>query len=208
MCLKHTFLCFLIHTKASVHQISLNRHAVCPRSVALRTSKNKRGINCPDRGAVSLGRLLGWRCEGPMGISVPPPSGPQFAEVGELFPGKDHTSQDPWLCHGSQTGVFQPGQHLHRHVSSVISRHCPSFECARELQRCWQTFKVSLDSLSCGLYPGSSPAVRRDPGHGTQQQRVPSMAEGWGPASGTTPLDRPGTEAPPVDHPGGEVSLH
>lgn len=158
MCLKHTFLCFLIHTKASVHQISLNRHAVCPRSVALRTSKNKRGINCPDRGAVSLGRLLGWRCEGPMGISVPPPSGPQFAEVGELFPGKDHTSQDPWLCHGSQTRVFQPGQHLHRHVSSVISRHCPSFKCARELQRCWQTFKVSLDSLSCGLYPRSSPA--------------------------------------------------
>ena len=136
----------------------MNRHAVCPRSVALRTSKNKRGISCPDSGAVSPGRLLGWRCEGPLGIPAPPPSGPQFAEVGELFPGKGHASQDPWLCPGSQMGVLQPGQHLHRHISSVISRHRPSFKCARDLQRCWQTFKVLLDSPSCRLHPGSSPA--------------------------------------------------
>ena len=50
--------------------------------------------------------------------------------------------------------------------------------------------------------------MRRDPGHGAQQQRVPSMAEGWEPASGTPPPDGPGTEAPPAGRPEREVSLH
>lgn len=47
------------------------------------------------RGAVSLGRLLGWRCEGPVGVPAPPPPSPQFAEAGALFIVKDPPSQEP-----------------------------------------------------------------------------------------------------------------
>lgn len=182
VCLKHTFLCFLIHTEASVHRISLNRHAVCPLSVALRTSKNKRGINCPDSGAVSPGRLLGWRCEGPLGVPAPPLQVPSLLRLENFFPGKTTLARTPGSALALRRGSFSQDS-TYTGPSVQLFQGSAQASSVRELQRCWQPFKVSLDSPPCSLRPGSSPAG--ETGSRRPAAAAPSMAEGWEPASGT-----------------------
>lgn len=67
----------------------------------------------------------------------------------------------------------------------------PSFECARELQSCLQTFEVLFADLSYGLYPGSSP-------EGEPGSRARADSRGARPGrerepARDTPPDGPGT---------------
>lgn len=88
----------------------------------------------------------------------------------------------------------------------------PSFECARELQSCLQTFEVLFADLSYSLYPGSSPEGEPGsrgragiPSARRQQGRPAWQGAGAGPGHSSR---RAWDGALPVGRPGGEVSLH